>query len=125
MTLGTQIQSRRGHLGLSQEKLAEQLGISRQAVSKWETGDALPDTDKLVPLARALGITVDQLLGNEASQGPSLANQEPSRSEAEREKQPGWFATHWYYLGLIPVVWGCYILAQISILWIAALLAMR
>ena len=48
--------------GLSQEGLADLLGVTRQAVSKWELDDALPDTDKLVPLARALGVSVDELL---------------------------------------------------------------
>ncbi len=52
MTTGEIIQRERTRLGLSQEKLAEQVGVSRQAVSKWELGDAVPDTDKLVPLAQ-------------------------------------------------------------------------
>lgn len=62
MTTGEIIQRERTRLGLSQEKLAEQVGVSRQAVSKWELGDAVPDTDKLIPLARTLGISVDTLL---------------------------------------------------------------
>lgn len=101
MTLGTIIQTKRAQRGLSQEQLAEQVGVSRQAVSKWEVGDAIPDTDKLVPLARALGITVDELLGNV----PEQEAEEPVVS-FHPQKQPGWFATHWYYLGLIPVAWG-------------------
>lgn len=51
MTMGEIIQTGRARRGLSQEKLAELVGVSRQAVSKWEVGDAVPDTDKLVPLA--------------------------------------------------------------------------
>ena len=62
MTFGEKIQKLRKEAGLSQEELACQLGVSRQAVSKWEVGDALPDTDKLVPLARALGITHGKIL---------------------------------------------------------------
>ena len=64
MRLGETILKKRQARGLSQEKLAELVGVSRQAVSKWEVGDAIPDTDKLIPLARALGISVDELLGN-------------------------------------------------------------
>lgn len=98
MTLDEIIQRKRSERGLSQEKLAELVGVSRQAVSKWELGDAIPDTDKLVPLCRALGITVDELLGNVP---------EPQTSQPiTLEKQPGWFAAHWYWLGLIPVAWG-------------------
>ena len=102
MTLGTIIQTKRAQRGLSQEQLAEQVGVSRQAVSKWEVGDAIPDTDKLVPLARALGITVDELLGN----APEGESQSSAAAPVQPEKQPGWFATHWYYLGLLPVAWG-------------------
>ncbi len=49
--------------GLSQEALAEKLGISRQAVSKWERGEASPDIDNIVSLAKLYDISVDELLG--------------------------------------------------------------
>lgn len=48
---------------LSQEALAEKLGVSRQAVSKWERAEASPDTDNLIQLAKLYGISLDQLLG--------------------------------------------------------------
>ena len=48
--------------GLSQEALAEQLGISRQAVSKWERAESSPDTSNLITLAKLYGISLDQLL---------------------------------------------------------------
>lgn len=50
---------------LSQEALAEKLGLSRQAISKWERAEASPDTDNLIALADLYGITLDQLLGND------------------------------------------------------------
>ncbi|MBQ2954187.1 MAG: helix-turn-helix transcriptional regulator [Clostridia bacterium] len=53
---------RRAH-GLSQEDLAEQLGVSRQAVSKWERAESSPDTDNLIALAQLYGVTLDELLG--------------------------------------------------------------
>jgi len=52
--------------GLTQEALATGLGITFQAVSKWETGQTVPDTLLLPPLARALGVSVDKLLGYSA-----------------------------------------------------------
>ena len=55
--------------GLSQEELAERLGVSRQAVSKWETGDAQPDLTRLVALADALEISLDELAGREVKGG--------------------------------------------------------
>ena len=58
---------------LSQEALAEKLGLSRQSISKWERAEASPDTDNLIALAEVYGITLDQLLGN---------------NEPEKEPQP-------------------------------------
>jgi len=51
--------------GLSQEQLANELGISRQAVSKWERAEASPDTDNLIALAKLYGISLDELLLHE------------------------------------------------------------
>lgn len=62
MTLGQRIQEHRTRLGLSQEGLGERLGVSRQAVSKWEADASLPDTDKLIALAKLFGLTLDELL---------------------------------------------------------------
>lgn len=47
---------------LTQEQLAEQLDVSRQSVSKWENGQAVPEVEKLVELSRAFDVTVDYLL---------------------------------------------------------------
>lgn len=51
--------------GLSQEQLASKLGISRQAVSKWERAEASPDTDNLIELAKLYNVSLDDLLLNE------------------------------------------------------------
>lgn len=48
--------------GISQEELAEKLGVSRQAVSKWETGDAYPETEKIMMLCDRYGVTMDALM---------------------------------------------------------------
>ena len=61
--LGNRLAELRKQHGLSQEELADQLGVSRQAVSKWERGEASPDTDNLIELARIYGISLDELLG--------------------------------------------------------------
>ncbi len=62
MKLHEKIISLRKRNGLSQEGLAEKIGVSRQAVSKWETGEALPEVTKLKALAETFGVTVDFLL---------------------------------------------------------------
>ena len=59
MTLGQNIYRLRTERGLSQGDLAEALDVSRQSVSKWETGESLPDTNKLLAIGRLLGVTVD------------------------------------------------------------------
>ena len=62
MTLGERIAYYRKKAGYSQEGLAERLGVSRQAISKWETGEATPDAERIIALAAALGISTDTLL---------------------------------------------------------------
>ncbi|MBQ7898734.1 MAG: helix-turn-helix transcriptional regulator [Bacteroidales bacterium] len=63
MKLGTNLQYlRRLHGNMTQEKLAEQMGVSRQTVSKWENGEANPDLDKLLELSRLFSCTLDALL---------------------------------------------------------------
>ena len=52
---------------LSQEELAERLGVSRQAVSKWERSEASPDTDNLIALAKIYGLTLDELIYGESN----------------------------------------------------------
>lgn len=63
--LGKRIRTRREKLGLKQQDLANSLGISPQAVSKWERGENAPDVTVLVPLARLLGVSVDWLLSGQ------------------------------------------------------------
>ena len=48
--------------GWTQQELADQLGVTNRSVSKWETGETLPETGQLLPLADAFGVTVDELL---------------------------------------------------------------
>ena len=62
MTLSEKILRLRTQKGLSQLELAEQLGVSRQSVSKWETGQSVPDLDKLIKLSDLFGVTVDELV---------------------------------------------------------------
>ncbi|MGI5896959.1 MAG: helix-turn-helix domain-containing protein [Oscillospiraceae bacterium] len=62
--------------GLSQEELAAKIGISRQAVSKWERAEASPDTDNLILLARLYGISLDALLATEEEILPPQAESE-------------------------------------------------
>jgi len=62
MTISDKIREHRKKLGITQRELAEALGVSVQAISKWETGGGIPDVSALVPLARELHVTTDELL---------------------------------------------------------------
>ena len=62
MTLGERIKEFRYMEGLSQEGLAEKLNVSRQAITKWESDNGVPDIDNLVSLSRLMGITLDELV---------------------------------------------------------------
>lgn len=80
--------------GLSQEALAERLGISRQAVSKWETGDAVPEISKLLLLANTFGVSTDWLLSDdepeeEKAAGPDSVQDKPVIKSTWVDALPG------------------------------------
>lgn len=77
MTLGNRIAALRKAAGLSQEALAAKLGVSRQAIGKWEADASLPGLDNLHQLAKELGVTIDALLaGEEAESAPERREEE-------------------------------------------------
>lgn len=73
---------RRTH-GLSQEELAERLGVSRQAISKWERAESSPDTDNLIALAQLYGVSMDVLLGLQlpATPDPAIEFEAPAEED--------------------------------------------
>ena len=75
MKLGEKIAAQRRKLGLSQEELAARLNVTRQAVSKWETGTSTPELETLVALAKTFGVTTDYLLSVEESPEPAAEPQ--------------------------------------------------
>ena len=106
--------------GLSQEELAEKIGVSRQAVSKWETGDALPEITKLKALADTFNITVDFLLDEEKTEF-SAQNEMHSYSILDRyadkidncvdnisNKSGTFFKKHGWISGIILILFGIY-----------------
>ena len=87
------IQARRKALGLSQEELAQRMGVSRQSVTKWETGLSAPDLDRLVELADTLGVSLDYLLRDQAElpeasaesgESASVPMESPAEERAEK-----------------------------------------
>lgn len=70
--------------GFSQEELAEKIGVSRQAISKWERSESSPDTDNLIALAKLYGITIDELLNG--TDAPKKISEEQPLNEPEEEQ---------------------------------------
>ena len=68
MTIGEKIYGLRKKLGISQEELAQRVDVSRQAISKWERDEAIPDTDKIVVLSSVFSISTDYLLLDQAQE---------------------------------------------------------
>ena len=82
-TLGKRIVAHRKRLGMTQDQLAEKMGITAQAVSKWENDQSCPDISALPELADIFGITVDALLGRDNKEEP--AAEEPPQEKPKKE----------------------------------------
>ena len=92
MTLGERIKTCRKNAKLSQEKVAELVGVSRQAVTKWEADQTAPNTENLFKLAEVFGTTVDMMLSEGDSPKQPTAEQIYSlykMEEAEKAEQRG------------------------------------
>ena len=87
MTLGERIKACRQRAGMSQEKVAELAGVSRQAVTKWEANQSAPNTENLFKLAEIFGTTVDMLLASEDEVKKSPAEQIYYLYKMEEEKK--------------------------------------
>ncbi len=127
MTFSEKISALRRQKGWSQEELAEKLMVTRQAVSKWESAQSMPDLDKLVQLSEALGVSTDYLLKDEQVQNalaPAAAEQtrkprRVTREEASRFLQQQKTATPKVALGVALCVWSPIVLIGLpALLWI-------
>ena len=118
MTLGERLIQLRAKAGLSQDDLAERLGVSRQSVSKWENNVSVPDLDKLVKLGEVFGISLDELVKGEA-----LAAAEPGawRRLAALYRECGyllgWAISAWGAWDLLRCVWSCLVVLPVLGIW--------
>lgn len=83
MTFGQRVAQKRKELGLSQEGLGEQLGVSRQAIYKWEADASLPEIDKLITLSKIFSVPVGWLLGVEEEPRESLSSGELTETQLQ------------------------------------------
>ena len=87
LAMAQRLVDRRKAAGLSQEALAAQLGVSRQAVSKWERSESSPDTDNLIALAALYGVSLDELLYGEAADDTDDPEDSDAGTEASDEAE--------------------------------------
>lgn len=80
MQLGNNIYNLRKEKGLSQEKLAEKVNVTRQTISNWELGETSPNPEQLILLSKALGKSIDDLVGNEIEQPKSKEKEESTKN---------------------------------------------
>lgn len=99
MALSEKLYMLRKKSGLSQEQLAEQLNVSRQAISKWESGQSIPESDKLITISKFFNITLDYLLKEDAEKEVSSdsGREDSSLQSPDRTK---------WLLGIIVCVGG-------------------
>lgn len=111
MTFGEKLQSLRAREGLSQDALAEALDVSRQAVSKWERDEAMPEAEKIVRISRRFGVTTDYLLLEDAPERPTADSRERLRSLGAWIRDRGWL------LGVPVAVYGVWQLLRLTAAW--------
>lgn len=87
MMIGKKISFYRKKTGMSQETLATKLGISRQAVSRWETGEAVPDTEKIIQLSKLFDVSTDYLLLDKIEEPLTKDNQENIQTDSSNERK--------------------------------------
>ena len=116
MTFGEKLQVLRRKAGLSQDALAEQLEVSRQAVSKWERDETMPETEKVIRIARLFQVSLDELLMDServsSAQPQQQATPRPSSAQSQFRRD---MRRHGYKLGYIPMA-ICAIICLFSII---------
>ena len=108
MTFGEKLQDLRKKAGMSQDALAEKLDVSRQAVSRWERDETLPETEKVILLADIFEVTTDYLLRPEVEIPEPTRREKSSRFLTERlgalARILGWAAVAWGVLDLLGIL---------------------
>jgi transcriptional regulator with XRE-family HTH domain len=99
--MGEKIQDLRRRSGMSQDALAEQLGVSRQAVSKWERDEAVPEADKIVSLPKAFHVSTDYLLTDEPAPQAAPAQPQTNSTHAFFRQLERYARRHGYKGGFV------------------------
>ncbi len=110
MKLSDKLITLRKENGWSQEDFAEKLDVSRQAISRWENGTALPDAQNILQISKLFNVTADYLLNDDYENGTDIPTVETEAEEAKplvRKKK----YLHWLSISLIILLSACAIIA--------------
>ena len=117
MDFNEKLQTLRKEKNITQEELAEKLDVSRQAVSKWESGQSLPEIDKIIELAKMHEVSLDYLLTNEKER----KNFEPQKNALQTKKSNLRIIMASLLLGIgligMLIIYICYIVNLIAVNW--------
>lgn len=124
MILSEKIMMLRKKNGWSQEELAEKLNISRQSVSKWESGASIPDLERIVNMSQLFGVTTDYLLKDEIEEVDFVEGTTPETIEGKvvtvEEANTFLEATKKYAARIAPAVSLC-VVSPAVLLWLAGM----
>ena len=101
--------------GLCQQELADEMNVSHQAVSKWESGNVMPSLDNLIYLSKLYGVTIDSLIDDSQDLPPEPVPAEPAPPESPREEHPafpfirkyGWLTAFLLAMVVILILVAC------------------
>ena len=119
MTFGEKLLSLRQKAGMSQDALAEKLNVSRQAVSRWERDETMPETEKVILLADLFGVSTDYLLRQMEEQIDAQAAEAPKKDWIDRLAHL--VKTKGYLAGWLLIVWGALDLLRVLLVLLMAL----
>ena len=102
----------RAENNMSQFEVAEALNVSRQAISRWETGRAKPSTEKLIALSRLYGVPLDELVGGEPARAESGAENVEAPAVPRRASPRRWIAAGALALAVLAAIIGAYLLGR-------------
>ena len=107
MAFSEKLYELRRNRALSQEQLAERLGVSRQAVSKWESGRAMPESDTLVTISRYFEVSLDELMKEDHSPSGTAEKQEDAPAKPRHGRERRFLGMAACILGVVAlIVWG-------------------
>ena len=107
MALSEKLYELRKKGGLSQEQLAEQLGVSRQAVSKWESGKAVPESDTLISISKYFNVSLDYLMKENDLVSEMVADKDETQIKANSRRDKRFFGIVTCLIGIVCLLaWG-------------------